>query len=136
MNAGTGGMRGTPAPAFSPAWCRTADCRPPTVVRSSRHRAGYRASPASSPAVVHPYGPLPAIMPVQARSMELSRNNWFARARLTRSVFPPHVVSTRNRSEEHTSELQSQSKLVCRLLLEKKKRGGARAEGKVGSAGE
>src|SRR5688572_32205062 len=26
------------------------------------------------------------------------------------------------RSEEHTSELQSQSKLVCRLLLEKKKR--------------
>src|SRR2546430_10271111 len=30
-------------------------------------------------------------------------------------------ASTR-RSEEHTSELQSQSNLVCRLLLEKKKR--------------
>src|SRR2546427_9226674 len=29
---------------------------------------------------------------------------------------------TRTRSEEHTSELQSQSNLVCRLLLEKKKR--------------
>src|SRR5688572_31928305 len=28
----------------------------------------------------------------------------------------------RSRSEEHTSELQSQSNLVCRLLLEKKKR--------------
>src|SRR5688572_31123221 len=27
------------------------------------------------------------------------------------------------RSEEHTSELQSQSNLVCRLLLEKKKQG-------------
>src|SRR2546430_8940176 len=27
-----------------------------------------------------------------------------------------------NRSEEHTSELQSQSNLVCRLLLEKKTR--------------
>src|SRR2546430_3199421 len=27
------------------------------------------------------------------------------------------------RSEEHTSELQSQSNLVCRLLLEKKNRG-------------
>ena len=26
------------------------------------------------------------------------------------------------RSEEHTSELQSQSNLVCRLLLEKKKK--------------
>src|SRR5688572_32415094 len=30
-------------------------------------------------------------------------------------------ISTRMRSEEHTSELQSQSNLVCRLLLEKKK---------------
>src|SRR2546427_8343619 len=30
------------------------------------------------------------------------------------------------RSEEHTSELQSQSNLVCRLLLEKKKRHTAR----------
>src|SRR3989475_2049936 len=29
------------------------------------------------------------------------------------------------RSEEHTSELQSQSNLVCRLLLEKKKKGAA-----------
>src|SRR2546430_11561559 len=28
----------------------------------------------------------------------------------------------RHRSEEHTSELQSQSNLVCRLLLEKKKK--------------
>src|SRR2546427_3715038 len=28
-----------------------------------------------------------------------------------------------HRSEEHTSELQSQSNLVCRLLLEKKKEG-------------
>src|SRR5260221_13313301 len=32
----------------------------------------------------------------------------------------PAVV--RNRSEEHTSELQSHSDLVCRLLLEKKKK--------------
>src|SRR2546430_17622350 len=32
------------------------------------------------------------------------------------------VASSRDaRSEEHTSELQSQSNLVCRLLLEKKK---------------
>src|SRR2546430_11995087 len=29
--------------------------------------------------------------------------------------------SSGSRSEEHTSELQSQSNLVCRLLLEKKK---------------
>src|SRR2546427_4134204 len=31
------------------------------------------------------------------------------------------------RSEEHTSELQSQSNLVCRLLLEKKKKNNKRA---------
>src|SRR2546430_7505153 len=31
------------------------------------------------------------------------------------------VVKQTLRSEEHTSELQSQSNLVCRLLLEKKK---------------
>src|SRR2546430_11753215 len=38
-------------------------------------------------------------------------------------VAPPwHAASTTTRrSEEHTSELQSQSNLVCRLLLEKKK---------------
>src|SRR2546430_3938032 len=33
----------------------------------------------------------------------------------------PHR-EVKTRSEEHTSELQSQSNLVCRLLLEKKKR--------------
>src|SRR2546427_8196670 len=33
-----------------------------------------------------------------------------------------HVAAARGRSEEHTSELQSQSNLVCRLLLEKKKK--------------
>src|SRR2546427_5166914 len=32
------------------------------------------------------------------------------------------VVVVLDRSEEHTSELQSQSNLVCRLLLEKKKK--------------
>src|SRR5690606_39669346 len=30
-------------------------------------------------------------------------------------------VAWKNRSEEHTSELQSRENLVCRLLLEKKK---------------
>src|SRR2546427_4726354 len=32
------------------------------------------------------------------------------------------LLDVAQRSEEHTSELQSQSNLVCRLLLEKKKR--------------
>src|SRR5688572_31458513 len=34
---------------------------------------------------------------------------------------PAMLALARTRSEEHTSELQSQSNLVCRLLLEKKK---------------
>src|SRR2546430_6932387 len=34
----------------------------------------------------------------------------------------PFDAYIRKRSEEHTSELQSQSNLVCRLLLEKKKK--------------
>src|SRR2546430_13370064 len=34
----------------------------------------------------------------------------------------PRGEATALRSEEHTSELQSQSNLVCRLLLEKKKK--------------
>src|SRR2546427_6296065 len=46
---------------------------------------------------------------------------WLARRSMNGSS-----AATRNarwrRSEEHTSELQSQSNLVCRLLLEKKKK--------------
>src|SRR5947207_10997632 len=34
----------------------------------------------------------------------------------------PHILMSVSRSEEHTSELQSHSDLVCRLLLEKKKK--------------
>src|SRR5438034_6386198 len=37
-------------------------------------------------------------------------------------VADPRHVLQRHRSEEHTSELQSHSDLVCRLLLEKKKK--------------
>src|SRR5688572_31370791 len=37
------------------------------------------------------------------------------------SIKQPQAFDRDNRSEEHTSELQSQSNLVCRLLLEKKK---------------
>src|SRR2546430_5539894 len=37
---------------------------------------------------------------------------------LRKQILPPNRHC---RSEEHTSELQSQSNLVCRLLLEKKK---------------
>src|SRR5688572_31326935 len=48
---------------------------------------------------------------------ERGRNGIHRRVRPTRSA----PVALFLRSEEHTSELQSQSNLVCRLLLEKKK---------------
>src|SRR2546421_5969577 len=50
-----------------------------------------------------------------ARSPRGPRRSWSAPPRAPPS--PP-----RRRSEEHTSELQSRSDLVCRLLLEKKKK--------------
>src|SRR2546430_13320414 len=40
---------------------------------------------------------------------------------VARVMLPPCELAI-ERSEEHTSELQSQSNLVCRLLLEKKKK--------------
>src|SRR5688572_32764833 len=48
----------------------------------------------------------------------LSSSLWTESVALGREV----PLEDRLRSEEHTSELQSQSNLVCRLLLEKKKR--------------
>src|SRR2546430_13716763 len=53
------------------------------------------------------------------------RSRWISRsihARSSRTVVASAFLSFRIRSEEHTSELQSQSNLVCRLLLEKKKK--------------
>src|SRR2546425_2665479 len=48
---------------------------------------------------------------------------WRARYLRTRSAaLPSPTRSPANRSEEHTSELQSLAYLVCRLLLEKKKK--------------
>src|SRR5438270_12842649 len=38
------------------------------------------------------------------------------------SAISTWLRTVKSRSEEHTSELQSQSNLVCRLLLEKKKK--------------
>src|SRR5207253_9158815 len=44
------------------------------------------------------------------------------RRRTSGAASPPSSAATGCRSEEHTSELQSRGHLVCRLLLEKKKK--------------
>src|SRR5260370_20339561 len=49
-----------------------------------------------------------------------SENSWFLNALLGRMFFDWR--KRKARSEEHTSELQSHLNLVCRLLLEKKKK--------------
>src|SRR2546421_7169452 len=48
--------------------------------------------------------------------------DWLATVPSARRVRERLDVSLYARSEEHTSELQSRSDLVCRLLLEKKKK--------------
>src|SRR2546427_7492036 len=58
----------------------------------------------------------------QMRSARPAATFWRAVATSMRSTLVAILTSNlRHRSEEHTSELQSQSNLVCRLLLEKKK---------------
>src|SRR2546427_9638537 len=59
----------------------------------------------------------PGRTPSTRRLAYIGASEWISESG-TNSVKPP--VSFR--SEEHTSELQSQSNLVCRLLLEKKKK--------------
>src|SRR5688572_32368022 len=55
-----------------------------------------------------------------SRPRRQSRSSPSACARPSARRFTTNSAS--GRSEEHTSELQSQSNLVCRLLLEKKKK--------------
>src|SRR2546430_13615529 len=51
---------------------------------------------------------------------EFARGTWFGRRNIP-GLLTASMLTHVGRSEEHTSELQSQSNLVCRLLLEKKK---------------
>src|SRR5688572_3364331 len=60
----------------------------------------------------------PDFAPIFQRMAEIGRPIWLHPTRT--GSFADYA--TEDRSEEHTSELQSQSNLVCRLLLEKKKK--------------
>src|SRR2546430_12539496 len=61
-------------------------------------------------------GHLRNIASTYSRTLSLRSDTAHSSADLTWN----HYVALATRSEEHTSELQSQSNLVCRLLLEKK----------------
>src|SRR5688572_32500337 len=77
------------------SWCSPGDsgADPPGAARSSAHGPGTRRRRARHP-----------------------------RDRAQAAARRPEAARRGRRSEEHTSELQSQSNLVCRLLLEKKKK--------------
>src|SRR5690606_40801036 len=78
-------------------------------------------------------GGFSAVELLAAEDDEPQRPPWFARADLSAEVEacddpeeieadPETLPDMLDRSEEHTSELQSRENLVCRLLLEKKKK--------------
>src|SRR2546430_11069020 len=67
---------------------------------------------------------LPIFAAIAARQREIEPQHRAARLALRRAL---EQGDREPRSEEHTSELQSQSNLVCRLLLEKKNKHQSRA---------
>src|SRR3989454_4840226 len=98
----------TPEPVFA------ARVRPPAPgppLPTSRRAIFYDVENASHPAHIARVIEHLAIDPLGGRTEFVAVGNW-------RVIGP----DTGRRSEEHTSELQSPCKLVCRLLLEKKKR--------------
>src|SRR2546427_7023882 len=97
---------------MSPAWCGRWQSR--TRNRSSSGRF--------SSEWIHmadaPSANAPTFNFKQAITQMVQRNA----SDLLLKVGRPATIRVNGRSEEHTSELQSQSNLVCRLLLEKKKK--------------
>src|SRR2546430_5105073 len=77
------------------------------------HPVDFEAVPDSFMMEIAVYG-LPVRMP-----------HWSFGVRYIYQLIQRHM----GRSEEHTSELQSQSNLVCRLLLEKKKKNREKGSG-------
>src|SRR3989475_8275438 len=94
-----------PRPPRSSSWARrsTPSDASPHAARASLSRSADHGPAAHDPA------------PALAHHLPA------ARAHARRDAFQL-CADGRRRSEEHTSELQSQSNLVCRLLLEKKKK--------------
>src|SRR2546430_11935852 len=80
-----------------------------TLFRSVRHRIGRHEVPAPQREAVE------AVAAARNVDHTLENEHDF------RAAGAPIRRGRGCRSEEHTSELQSQSNLVCRLLLEKKK---------------
>src|SRR2546430_13428723 len=89
-------------------------------------KEGYRLKLEKRPSV-QPSTVVPPAVPAQPKAGSTTPEPAPPAAKAIETVPLKEIVSPmvgtfyRSRSEEHTSELQSQSNLVCRLLLEKKK---------------
>src|SRR3712207_7833519 len=87
-------------------------------VCSSDLRAGLTAPPVTGPAMNTPTA---SAKPTAMGAIAAGALSSVATAITTNTKMKVMKIST-TRSEEHTSELQSRQYLVCRLLLEKKKK--------------
>src|SRR5437868_10894663 len=98
--------------------CLPTDCATPTTYTLSLHDA----LPIFARALYEAARGRGAQAFVDAEELERLRGRVaFVRQHLPEAA-PPEVGDGELRSEEHTSELQSRFDLVCRLLLEKKKK--------------
>src|SRR5438034_1926341 len=90
-----------------------------TLVAAKNRCSGTRKVPLKKKSPTATAPAIPAIVPIHVCSPSLESST--AR-RISASSAPSRrtIRKTKRRSEEHTSELQSHSDLVCRLLLEKK----------------
>src|SRR5690606_39499809 len=87
------------------------------LFRSSRLRIGLEKNRSAVPSSKsRNRAPLMKLTIASSPSTVNTPRNWTITVGALRSTLPTELP----RSEEHTSELQSREKLVCRLLLEKK----------------
>src|SRR3712207_3835967 len=120
---GVGALAGAAATALAVscvAGARTGSAAIPTSSATDR-----RSGPSSVPGSISS-GRIPRGRPSPAHSSSdqapaLGSSSWVVEASVRSPARRP-VRSQPKRSEEHTSELQSRQYLVCRLLLEKKKK--------------
>src|SRR5258706_8550012 len=70
----------------------------------------------------------------RSNAPRLASHHPFAKPSPQGASEPRPSLRAERRSEEHTSELQSLTNLVCRLLLEKKKTGNRRAGARADTA--
>src|SRR5690625_5894004 len=100
---------------FGPVWF---DCRWPGRLHAQYRPLTMRPNPTTPRAIHHAEFDTNEI----ARIVAASPARAMRMPRTKRLAEKPGPVAAAWRSEEHTSELQSRGHLVCRLLLEKKKR--------------